>query len=74
MNKYENISGLDQSLIGYGVVEAGATVEVPFLIENPNFRAVGSVDAGKSVVATTAPQPNAVSDASPATNNSQEEA
>lgn len=76
MNKYENISGVDQSLVGYGVVKAGESVEVPFLIENPNFRAVGAVSPGQTVVATAAPQPNALTDAAPVsdTNNSEEEA
>jgi len=76
MNKYENVSGVDQSLVGYGVIKAGAIVEVPFLIENPNFKPVGEVSVGQSVVATAAPQSNALTDAAPIADitNSEEEA
>lgn len=66
MNKYENVSGVDQSLVGYGIVKAGATINVPFKIENPNFTVISEED-NKEVVATAAPQPNAITDAAPQT-------
>ena len=34
---YKNISGLPQDLMGYGHIEAGATIETSDIIYNGNF-------------------------------------
>lgn len=67
-HKYKNESGKDQTLIGVGIVKADGEVVVERPIENPNFKYVGEVETNKtanSVVGTEAPQPNAVTEASP---------
>lgn len=40
--KYQNISEVEQSLIGVGRVSAGKTVETDEPVYNPNFKIVGS--------------------------------
>lgn len=46
-NTYKNISGMPQDLIGYGHVEAGATIETSDIINNGNFELQSSAAVEK---------------------------
>lgn len=35
--KYKNITDQDHSIMGFGVVKAGATIDSDWPIQNPNF-------------------------------------
>ncbi len=60
--KYKNISDSEQSLIGFGVVDADAEIETDRVIENPNFKYVGTGDS-PVINAIAEPQDNAVTEA-----------
>ena len=46
--KYKNISEMPQTLRGAGVVEPGATIEVSFRVENPNFEYLDAASKPKA--------------------------
>ena len=58
MYKYKNVSDMEQSLIGFGVVAAGDEIETDRAVENPNFKFIGD-----GVVGTQVAQANVVTEA-----------
>lgn len=55
MNRYRNISGVEQSVIGFGIVKAGQVVETSLLLENPNFEPLTEEAAAPAAQSEEAP-------------------
>ncbi len=45
--KYKNITNQDHSVIGFGIVKAGDTIESEWPIQNPNFERVEKEESKK---------------------------
>jgi hypothetical protein len=50
MFKYKNVSGLEQTLINFGVVKPDQEIHTERVIENPNFVLVEGGEAPQGVV------------------------
>lgn len=46
--KYKNVSGIDQTLVGFGIVDAGVTIETTEEINHPAFEEVQPVKEKKN--------------------------
>ncbi len=45
--KYKNITDQDHSVIGFGIVKAGATIDSEWPIQNPNFEPINKEETKK---------------------------
>jgi ABC-type uncharacterized transport system involved in gliding motility auxiliary subunit len=66
--QYQNISKEEQSLVGFGLVKPGSTVEAPEGLGNPNFRPSGAPQAAPA----PAPAPAAEAKVAEPSNQPQE--
>ncbi len=61
--KYQNVSKMEQSLVGYGTVKSNEAIVCDEAIENPNFKYLGEQSSDNAITSIAEPQENAVTEA-----------